>query len=203
LIDYLWYERYTPRRGADPNRLPANFTMKGRTLPALVTRMERWHRQLTTEVKIAREQWEPSGIGAFTWDERHEHDPQVTTHWTIREITTAKGLIAEGRAMSHCVASYSGQCARGSVSIWSLQAESGRYSEPIRVMTIAVHQNRTITEARGKRNALPTRSGENRINRSYARLSAEEERLLNRGWAVMERWASAERLSMPAYLLAR
>src|SRR5207244_1655511 len=36
LIDYLWYERYTPRRVDEPYRLPVDFVMKGRTPAALL-----------------------------------------------------------------------------------------------------------------------------------------------------------------------
>lgn len=199
LVDYLRHERYSPRplgAAAAADRLPFDFTMKGRTPAALLTRMEAWHQRLAKESRVMLEQWEPSGISGFAREERDTATGKML-HWTIQEITTAKGLIAEGRAMCHCVATYAGSCARGHVSVWSLQAQAaGLMPAPERVMTIAVNRGRMITEARGRRNALPSGG----TTDHGIRLSREEVVLLHRGSRIVHQWAQAEQIRVPPYL---
>ena len=43
LHDYLHWERTTPHDHGERNRLPPNFTLKGRTAGVLLERMEAWH----------------------------------------------------------------------------------------------------------------------------------------------------------------
>ena len=190
LVDYLWHERYSPRRADDRTRLPVGFTMKGRTAAALLARVEMWHRQLTTAARISIDNWNPSGVGGYVEEEKSYLTHQVT-RWTIQEITSAKALMAEGRAMSHCIATYGASCARGLISVWSLQADGER------VMTIALKQGRTVTEARGRRNALPGKT----VSDYGMRLSKEETTLLLRGRRIVRVWAQQERLSLPLYLM--
>jgi hypothetical protein len=190
LVDYLYYERVTPRRSHDsPNRLPEGFEMKGRTATALLSRMEEWHRELNreragSEVAV---KWLPSGIGEYICNDK------LGITWRITEITTAKDLAAEGSAMSHCVATYAASCARGAISVWSLTAST--HGDPVRVMTAAVNRNRYMSEARGKRNALPTKDAFLGV-----RVGKEEAGLLVRGRRIVAQWAAAEQLVLPHYL---
>jgi hypothetical protein len=69
---------------------------------------------------------------------------------------------------------------------------------PERVMTVAVNRDRMITEARGKRNALPSIAAANR----HCRLSRADEMLLRRGHQVLLRWATDEGIRLPTYLFA-
>lgn len=193
LVDYLWYEKYTPRRMGDRNRLPENFTMKGRTMAALLSRVDEWHRHQAQAARVTTDRWEPSGYKEYRFvEERLTGD----TVWTIQEITTGKGLVSEGRDMSHCVASYAYSCARGSISIWSLKALHANELEPQRVMTIAVTKDGVVSEVRGRRNALPGQKQD-----FYGvRLNAKEIDLLTRGCRVFHQWTKEAGLREPHYL---
>ena len=46
-------------------------------------------------------------------------DPDEWT-WEIRELLDSDELAAEGKAMKHCVATYTEICAKGLSAIWSL-----------------------------------------------------------------------------------
>ncbi len=196
LVDYLQFERSSPRRADDRDRLPPGFTMQGRTPAALLARMEAWHERLATQSRVSREQWEPCGLTGYQSEER---DPQSghSRFWSIEELTTAKLLIAEGSAMCHCVGTYAGACSRAEVSIWSLRVRMAPGGEPERVMTLAINRNRTINEARGKRNALPSAV----ITNGAALMAKHEVALLKQGRRVVQRWAAAERIGLPAYLM--
>jgi hypothetical protein len=75
--------------------------------------------------------------------------------WRIRELLSSQELIAEGRRMSHCVASYANSCHKGICSIWSMEVETDFGTEPL--LTIEVnHQRKEMCQARGKANRLPT-----------------------------------------------
>lgn len=193
LIDYLRYERYNPRRANDRNRLPINFTMKGRTAAALLVRMQEWHRETVKASRITTDRWESSGIPMYEYEEERLSGD---VHWTIQEITTAKGLIEEGKDMSHCIATYAYSCARRAVSVWSLQAQRPNALEPERVMTIAVSKDGVMTEVRGRRNALPG------MRRDFygVRLGAAEADLLTRGCHILRMWAQLAQLVQPHYL---
>ena len=194
LVDYLRYERYSPRRANDRNRLPTNFTMKGRTAAAFLARMEVWHRQTQTQrVPLGSlERWEPCGINGYSCEEALQ-DRKVL--WTIEEITSAKGLIEEGRDMSHCVGSYAWSCSHGSVSIWSLKHYPCAQDDFFRVMTIAINRDGVVSEVRGRRNALPG----NKQDSFGGRLSRREADLLDWGYLVFKQWVARERLTLPHY----
>lgn len=203
LLDYLRYERCEPRPqelGAARERLPVGFTMKGRTPAALLARMEAWHRRLSVSARAAQEKWSPSGILGFPMEDAHDGQERSDrdadgTRWRITEITTAKALSAEGAAMQHCVATYAPSCVRGAVSVWAVTAQFRSTLNPVRVVTLAVNRNRAIIEARGRRNALPSAAPV-----SLALLPREESALLVRSRRIINQWASAERLTLPAYL---
>jgi hypothetical protein len=169
--------------------------MKGRSLAALLARVDEWHRDLNRErTGVATPvQWVASGIGEYTFEEKYGGE---TLTWRIAELTTAKALSAEGSAMCHCVATYGPSCAHGAVSVWSLTVSEGIRGDPTRVMTIAVNRNRFITEARGKRNALPTE----RIAEVGTRITPADARLLSRGRRVVQQWAKGEKITLPHYL---
>ena len=100
--------------------------------------------------------------------------------------------------MCHCVGTYAGSCARGDMSVWSLKADGDHLIDAVRVMTIAVNKNRMITEARGKRNALPTATASD----FGMRMSKDEAPFLIAGRHIVAQWARTERLSLPSYLEA-
>src|SRR5262249_13159800 len=67
--------------------------------------------------------------GDLTWKARGldwESGEDEATAWTIRELTSAKALAEESRAMHHCVVSYAHRCAHGHAAIFSLCADGLR-----------------------------------------------------------------------------
>jgi hypothetical protein len=126
--------------------------MKGRTPEALLRQVEAWHGSLA-KTSQPKAQWSPSGIAGFEFVEGAERGDRLKI-WTIIELLSAKALYDEGRAMKHCVASYSHSCANGTCSIWALEVET--FEEKSKVLTLEVqNQTRLICQARGKCNMLP------------------------------------------------
>ena len=193
LVDYITYQKFTPREvalpggsigHADPPQ--PNYVMRNRSPIKLLRQMEEWHAQLQRENRQPGGSWEHSNIADFSWA-----DEELGLRWTIDELTSKKELDIEGRAMSHCVASYTTNCRRGSKSVWSMQAsdDEGRSA---RVLTIAVKNgNRTIIEARGKHNAEPRLSGKNPKKKQLDRPQRE---LLARSRRVLHEWTEREGL---------
>jgi hypothetical protein len=141
LIDYLHVAKQTDER----------FSLKGRTLPALLRRMEEWHRELHKHQVIGGGVWSGRAIPDIDYKAGGEHRKAI---WRFRQILTGNGLFREGQQMRHCVAGYKHLCMSGAVSIWSLTSEF-----PIgcvnRGVTIEVRQDGTIAQCRGFANRLP------------------------------------------------
>ncbi len=74
--------------------------------------------------------------------------------WTLTELLSTKALVAEGRKMKHCVATYAHSCASGACSIWTLEVET--FEGRAKVLTVEVQNRaRLICQARGKCNMRP------------------------------------------------
>lgn len=159
IIDYIYHQRFVSvdvfvAPGVLEARGPVqpNFTMKGRTPASLLRQVGTWHRHLarTTQSKV---EWRPSGIKGFEFVEGDERGGNLKI-WTITELLSTKALVAEGRTMKHCVATYAHSCANGTCSIWTLEVETiaGRS----KILTVEVeNDSRSICQARGKCNMLP------------------------------------------------
>jgi hypothetical protein len=160
IIDYIHHHRFVGRDefaapGVFQGNSPAqpNLTMKGRTPTSLLRQVISWHRRLANAQHVETD-WARSGINDFQLAEGTERSGNLKI-WTITELLSTKALVAEGRTMKHCVASYAHLCARGACSIWTLEVTTldGR----AKVLTIEVrHGSRLIAQARGKCNMLPT-----------------------------------------------
>jgi hypothetical protein len=88
--------------------------------------------------------WKPRGM-EFTWITEND------VPWTVHELTTGKDLYEEGQFMSHCVGSYAHHCARGDSAIFSLRKAGQRR------ITIELNpQNRSLRQAHGRFNSLPS-----------------------------------------------
>lgn len=182
IIDYIHHQRFVfedtvVAPGVVERRGPPqpNFTIKGRNVESLLAQVSAWHQKLA-KTQPQQPDWSPSGIEGFEFLEGSEKNG---THriWTITELLTAKALVAEGRAMKHCVGSYSHSCARGATSIWTLEAETdaGR----AKLLTIEVRNAaHLICQARGKCNAMP----------------AEKHR------SILRRWAEKAGLTLAGYI---
>jgi hypothetical protein len=159
IIDYIHQQRFVSQDvfvapGVVERRDPAqpNFTMKGRTPASLLRQVEAWHRTLAKSAQPKAE-WPRSEIDGFEFVEGAERGGNLKI-WTITELLSTKALVAEGRKMKHCVATYAHSCASGACSIWTLEAET--FEGRAKILTVEVqNQARLICQARGKCNMLP------------------------------------------------
>jgi len=183
MIDYIHNQRFVAeqvyvgpgRREVSPPPQP-NFTMKGRTPAGLLRKVNHWHRRLATDNTHQLRQWQPSGIDAFEYLEGSIQNRSLKC-WTIRELLSSKALVAEGRQLKHCVATYASSCAQGHCSIWTMEIESSDGRK--KLITVEVqNRGRMISQARGKLN----------------RLAHEKER------SVLRRWAIAQGLKLSKYV---
>ncbi len=176
IIDYIHFQRFVPehvmvginRQMGDADHAVAgprqpNFTMRDRTAATLVRHVNRWHQGLAYSNRQQNCTWTPSGIVAFSLLEGGEssQDPMAgvnlegnVKHWIIRELLSSAALVAEGRRLNHCVASYASSCRNRHSSIWTMEVE--RFSGVKKLLTIEVSlRNRSVVQIRGKNNRLP------------------------------------------------
>ncbi len=159
MIDYIHQQRFVPQDvfvapGVVERSGPAqpNFTMQGRTPAALLRQVESWHRALA-KTEQPKADWPSSGIDAFEFEEGGERGGNLKI-WTLTELVSTKALVAEGRKMKHCVATYAHSCANGTCSIWTLEVET--FEGRSKILTVEVQNGaRLICQARGKCNMLP------------------------------------------------
>jgi hypothetical protein len=105
-----------------------NFSMKGRSILALVRGMEEWHRDLARLHKLEKYVFKPSGFHEANFEMKRrvgvkEFEEEV---WSVEEVLTSKDLVAEGKKMRHCVAGYADAIQEGISSIWSLKKDGER-----------------------------------------------------------------------------
>lgn len=169
IVDFLQYQRFGPDEGALVRREPPQpeFSMKGRTVAALLRLVDEWHKQLGRDGAAAGLQRGRSQIGEFEQVEGSE-ELENLRRWTITQLLSSRELKAEGLAMRHCVAIYAGACARKQTSIWSLRVETAQGQR--RLLTVEVDlARRTICQARWICNALP-KEKEINLLKEWARL---------------------------------
>ena len=157
ITDYVFDSKYAVNRNYGQVELEIkrpNFTMKGRTPAALIRDVNEWHRQtrFAQAYKHLPQTWDFVNISNF---EHIVGTGEKSLIFTIRQLNKQRQLFAEGSAMNHCVASYIGKCARGDCSIWSMEMHAVRNAAS-RLLTIEINSNKTIVQARGKFNRLPT-----------------------------------------------
>jgi len=157
IVDYLCAQKFEMREVmVGPGRVEVHpppqpgLTMRGRTPDTLLAQVERWHRELGRASGAERLYFRRSGVKEL--ELKTGKDGANT--WRIRELLSGAELIAEGRAMKHCVASYARSCAAGHCSIWAMElvSELGREKR----QTVEVTRQRVIVQCRGKQNRLPT-----------------------------------------------
>lgn len=177
IIDYIWNQKYEDvqvvvGRGVAENRGPAqpNFSMKGRTVAALLQQVERWHKDLGKGGDVV--QWTRSSIAEFEFAEGSADKNNFRT-WRVAELLSSKELVAEGRELQHCVASYANSCASGHYSIWSLTLQE--QGLPKKLITIQVDLKRNvIVQVRGKQNRYPTAKEREIVQRWAAQVGLSE-----------------------------
>ena len=198
VVDYVYNMKFAPRRIVQEGGgvkegppLQPNFTMKGRSAIKLLRQVEAWHGELGREGYIVFQIWQPCGVRG--WELEDETPELGKVRWTVQELLSSWELVAEGRAMHHCVGSCSDQCAAGNSAIWSICARKEGVVERENVLTVALDiESRTVTQARGRYNAVPNRSPRS----AQARREAPSGYfgLLNRSNTVLNRWVQRERL---------
>ena len=143
IIDYIIHEKFGG--GNHPT-----FSMKGRTANSIIRGMEEWHNRLQKEKIHKQFNWDHTKISDFEFTEGT--NPKNLKTWTITELLNTKELSAEGKAMNHCVYSYTGSCSRRITSIWSLKCNTERkVTIEVSLRNIA---NPRVCQVRGKCNRM-------------------------------------------------
>lgn len=95
----------------------ARFTMRGRTVVALLRQVRAWHREIYEESCDIDE--------PFQWDRSRFPSGEITgpdgAVYQVCELTSTDELREEGRAMQHCVLTYAHACRRRGTAIFSLR----------------------------------------------------------------------------------
>ncbi|QDZ03028.1 hypothetical protein FQ775_23130 [Nitratireductor mangrovi] len=165
LVDYLSACRRRDR----------HYSVKGRTLASLERQMHEWHRDLATiqRIEAARRRalqararagmpaepeggrWAGSGLADWSWKPSAKEPRARREEYVVRQLSSAAELVAETRAMRHCVSTYAAKCIAGSASIWSLARRGAGKAE--RLLTIELDRHDRIVQVRGfaNRPALP------------------------------------------------
>jgi hypothetical protein len=155
IVEFLHAQRFEQRRiiiGEDTevylDAPQPDLSLKGWSVASLLRRVEEWKAQRQVEVKRTLIRWNRSAIGEF-----FGRDEQGRA-WTIRELLDSDELAAEGRAMDHCVATYTAWCAKRLTTIWSVSIEGVDGHE--RAVTVEVNPaSREIVEAKARCNEEP------------------------------------------------
>lgn len=165
IVEYLRDRKFAPRPaiigdGEDDRTevdLPPpepDYSVKGRSAATVLLRAEEWRAErrraeaasTTPARRVLR--WRRSGVGEY------RRDGEDGTAWTIRELLDSDELAAEGRAMCHCVATYTARCVGGHSTIWSLGEEGPEGRR--RLLTVEVDPaTRRVVQASMKGNEDP------------------------------------------------
>ncbi|MEM6551469.1 MAG: PcfJ domain-containing protein [Planctomycetota bacterium] len=160
IVDYLHDRRHRAQpamlvegRLVEPGPAQPNLSMQGRSPETLLRQVRQWHGRLARgSVQHVPRSWKPCGIAGLS---RVEGTGRRKVLWRVRELCDSRELLAEGRAMRHCVASYADSCARGFSAIYSMTRTTEGGVEPVLTLEVVV-AGRRIVQARGRCNELPT-----------------------------------------------
>ncbi len=161
VVDYVYNMKFARQRvlregGGVEDAPPPHpeFTMRRRSATKLLRQVEQWHGTLARESYVEKSIWSPCEV-IRGWEIELPVEGLGPVRWVVQELLGSWELAAEGRAMRHCVVSYTPQCVEGHTSIWSIQART-ETEPPQGVLTVAIdNQERAITQARGRYNAVP------------------------------------------------
>ncbi|MGY3795875.1 PcfJ domain-containing protein [Aquimarina sp. 433] len=128
------------------------YSMKNRTLSALLHQTQEWHRSVYFDRKGGFLEWKSLGIQALFVEEFIDHKKVV---YKTVELLNSIQLYDEGNAMQHCVAEYDTDCQNKRCAIFSLQKEVE--GEPIkRLVTLEIGlPEYQIRQAKAKYNEEP------------------------------------------------
>ncbi len=179
LIDFLYAVRIRPLEIATADGVvlqpppEPDFSIAGRSPRSLARMVADWHGDLARMRDTGRT-WPRSGLKGLVVREEPAGERTDTVQWSLVELLHSTALLAEGRALQHCVATYETLCVYRHSSIWSLRRQVG--DAPARPLyTVEVNpRTRAIVQIRGHRNRPAT----------------------GQPLRIVSMWAAAERLSM-------
>lgn len=145
------------------------YTLKGRTLGSLRRQMQDWHRDLAEVARIeaARRRaeqrgrtataeqtgrWSGAQVADWSWQAPGKAAQKRGEVYVVMQLVTADDLVAESRAMHHCVSMYAKRCIAGDCSIWSLRRRAK--GDVDRLLTIEVDRQHRAIQVRGFANRL-------------------------------------------------
>lgn len=162
-----------------PPEMP-HFSMKGRSVNALLAAVGAWHRALR-HVTVRKGNKEPlfwKAVPVRNFKYREGANDDTAKFYEIEQLVTSPALLKEGRQMHHCVYSYTHACVAGRVSIWSMTIREG-HGIKSNLLTIEVNMpSNAIVQVRGK----------------FNRIASESE------MKVIDRWAVKEGLSISKWV---
>ena len=148
--------------------------LKGKTAKSLLRDVKEWednNRYGWCDGKLVT--WKPAKVRNFLY--RANKTDQKSPIYRIMQLTNNFAVQREGEVMRHCVGTYLDRCESGDTSIWSLTATTGQGVKPL--LTIQVHDGKTIVQVRGKANSMP---------------GVTESK-------IVQRWAKREKLNIADY----
>ncbi|NQY04667.1 MAG: PcfJ domain-containing protein, partial [Flavobacteriaceae bacterium] len=129
------------------------FSMKGRTMRALINQANEWQQKRNLERQANNGQsWKPSGIEPF--EKVVEENGEQVLYRTV-ELLSSIDLYREGMEMEHCVAEYDENCIEGECAIFSLQRiVKGNSFERLATIEVGLEEKEILQE-QGKYNSRP------------------------------------------------
>jgi hypothetical protein len=161
------------------------FTLSGRTIYSVIALVNEWHAELQreqevrdalnivrheirrgedTEKRLVISRWNGMGIAPFVY----QTDDSI---WTVSELLTSQVLLAEGRKMKNCVASYASRCATGATALFTVTRAYQALQTTESMATLEVRRlDRTLVQAKGKYNR-PVSPGTMNVIRRWIQLN--------------------------------
>jgi hypothetical protein len=161
---------------ADCYRRDPTYSLEGRTPASIERQMRRWHHDLeaiqrieavraradaararadgpglVADVAANGGKWQGAQIADWSWQIPVKSGGR-REEYVIVQLRTADELVAETRAMRHCVASYAAKCIAGQASIWSLRRRAQGNLD--RLLTIELDGRHRAVQVRGFANRL-------------------------------------------------
>ena len=150
------------------------YSLKGRTPASLRRQMREWHRELAQLDQIRRMaqrhagaqarrpatdgkpsdggRWPGAALADWSWQPSAKEARHRREEILVVQLRTGADLVAESRAMHHCVSGYAYKCLAGNASIWSLRRRAAGAVE--RLLTIELDRQHVAIQIRGFANRL-------------------------------------------------
>lgn len=171
---------------AAKRRHDRHYSLKGRTLASLCRAMEEWHRDaaMVARIEAARQRaaalarrpgedhlvrggrWKGSKLPDWQWRPSAKKGVRAREEYVVAQLVTADSLVAESRAMRHCVWTYASKCIAGNASVWSLRHHAD--GATTRLLTIELDRNDRAVQVRGFANRV-ARPDEVKVLERWAR----------------------------------